>query len=59
MPQRKDQANNRRTNHKLTYFGNTKTITAWANEIGISARGLLSRIRKDLNTEQIFSKSLR
>jgi hypothetical protein len=32
----KDQCNNRRTNHLLTYKGRTQTMTQWAEELGMN-----------------------
>lgn len=39
-----EQANNRRSNHLLTYKGKTQTITQWAGEIGINKITLSGRI---------------
>jgi hypothetical protein len=38
------QAGNKRTNHRLTYQGQTMTIAAWARKIGLNERSLRSRI---------------
>ena len=42
---RKDQANNRTSNHYITYNGETKTLQAWANQYGITSNTLYRRIR--------------
>ena len=42
----KRQANNRRTNHLITVCGVTKTIAEWADEKGVDARLILTRIRR-------------
>lgn len=42
----KEQANNRRNNHLITFEGETKTIAQWSEETGISAPALLRRISK-------------
>lgn len=41
----KQQLNNTRRNRYLTYAGQTKTITEWAREIGMSPLTLGSRVR--------------
>lgn len=41
---RKEQGNNTRRNHLLTYNGKTQTLAQWADEIGISYDTLCSRI---------------
>lgn len=40
----KEQANNKRNNHLLTYNGETKTIAQWAEEIGMNPYTLYNRI---------------
>lgn len=40
-----EQATNRGTTHWLTINGETKSLTAWARQIGISDTGLLARVR--------------
>jgi len=40
----KQQANNKRNNYLLTAFGETKTITQWANEYNISLYTIKKRI---------------
>lgn len=48
----KVQGNNRRNNHYLTINGQTKTITEWANEVGLSATAIRNRLRKGYNPEE-------
>lgn len=43
---RKEQSNNTRYNHYLTYHGKTKTITDWAKDTGIKRCVLYERINK-------------
>lgn len=43
---KKEQANNRRTNHFLTYNGETHTITEWSEITGIKRYTLYYRINK-------------
>lgn len=40
------QANNKRTSHKLTFKGRTLTVAQWANEIGLSDRTLWYRLER-------------
>jgi hypothetical protein len=42
----KQQARNRRTNHLVTAFGETKPIIVWAEEYGIKKSTLLKRLVK-------------
>lgn len=42
----KTQANNRRTNHFLTYKGETHTLKEWAEIIGINYNTLVGRINR-------------
>ena len=41
----KEQSNNRRTNHFITYQGKTQTIQMWADEIGVSSRLISHRLQ--------------
>ncbi len=41
----REQANNRRTNHTLTYTGRTQTIAEWARETGLSQSSIEQRLR--------------
>lgn len=43
----KEQSNNRRSNHLLTYNGKTQTMTQWAEELGLGYCTLQSRINRD------------
>lgn len=49
---RKAQANNRRSNHLITYDGRTQTLTQWAEEIGISPHALAMRLNSDAWTHE-------
>lgn len=42
----KEQCNNRRNNHLITYNGKTQTLQKWANEYKINRQTLSSRIHK-------------
>lgn len=41
----KEQSNNKRNNHLLTYNGKTQTLQQWSNEVGIPEDTLLYRIQ--------------
>ena len=41
---RKEQANNRKSNHLLTFNGKTQNIKQWAEELGINHNTLFSRL---------------
>lgn len=43
---KKEQNNNTRNNHYITYNGKTQTISQWADEYNIGYRKLLERINK-------------
>lgn len=51
----KEQANNKTTNHFITYKGITKTITQWAEEFNIDKRLLQNRIK---NLKWDFEKAI-
>jgi hypothetical protein len=42
----KEQGNNRRSNHTLTAFGRSQTITQWADETGIKKATIQKRVTK-------------
>jgi len=44
---RKQQARNKRNNYLITAFGRTQTLAAWAEETGIKAHTLRTRIKRD------------
>ena len=57
---RKEQQNNRRNNHLLTYNGVTKTASEWAESVGISADTILRRVKDGWNVERaITTKPIR
>lgn len=43
---KEEQANNRRTNHLITFHGKILTLQQWANKIGINESSLYERIYK-------------
>lgn len=50
----KEQANNRRNNCPVTINGVTKNATEWAEEIGISERSFMSRIKYGWSEERLL-----
>lgn len=52
---RKEQANNRRTNHLLTYKGKTQTIAQWAEELKMSYGSICNRLRNNLKIEEVLN----
>lgn len=51
----KEQANNRRTNHLITYNGKTQTIAQWADETGINKYTIRTRLSRGWSAEKIFA----
>ncbi len=51
-----EQANNLRTNVRITYGGETKTATQWANIHGVSTGLILTRYHKGWPIDKLFSK---
>lgn len=50
----KTQCNNRRSNHLLEYHGKIQNIKQWADELGISEKTILNRIRTGIVGDNIF-----
>ena len=48
---RKEQANNCRSNHEITFQGRTKNLTQWSEETGLPYLTLLMRIRRGWTAE--------
>lgn len=55
----KDQCNNRRTNHLLTYNGKTQSITRWAEEIGMNPGTLKYRIYLGWSTKEAIETPIK
>lgn len=51
----KEQSNNTRTNHPITYNGVTKNVTEWAREKGMTDSTLFLRIKKGWDIEKIIN----
>lgn len=50
----KTQANNRRNNTLITYQGKTKTLTQWADELGIPRERVYKRVETNHTIEEIL-----
>ena len=50
------QDNNRRTNRKITYNGETKNLTQWAKKYNISVTTLSDRLKAGLSIEEAVTK---
>lgn len=53
---RKEQMNNTRQNHFLTYNGKTQTVKQWSEELGINYQTIQGRLRRGLPISQVLSK---
>lgn len=51
----KQQANNRRSNKKIKYKGQLKTISEWSSIIGIKAVTIRSRLKKGWTVQEAFT----
>lgn len=51
----KGQANNRRTNHAITFLGETKTLQQWCEHFGIEPSKVRYRIKQGWPLERVFS----
>ena len=52
----KEQANNTKSNRLITYDGETKTITQWAETVGIKPATLWARLNRGWSIEQALGK---
>lgn len=51
---KREQQNNMRSNRRLTYAGETHTLSEWARILGLNRATLESRRRKGLSADQIL-----
>ena len=49
----KEQGNNRTSNHRITYKGETKTISQWADHFGLSYGAMSARVYNGWSMERI------
>ena len=52
---RKEQANNKRNNHFLTFDDKTQTVAQWSNELGINENTIFNRINQGLTDEEVLT----
>ena len=50
-----EQGRNKRNNHILTFRGESKCLTAWAEEMGLDYRTLLARLRAGWTVERALT----
>lgn len=53
----KEQSNNTRTNHSVTWRGITKTITQWAEDLGLNVFTIRTRFHRNLPLEKCFNEN--
>lgn len=56
---RKEQCNNRRSNHFITCFGKTQTLSQWAEETGIKQSTIRHRLKKGWSVQDALTKAKR
>ena len=56
---RKEQSNNQRTNHLLTYNNKTQTMAQWAEEVGLNPHTLQTRISRGWSVQDALFKKVR
>jgi hypothetical protein len=54
----KEQGNNRRSNHRLTYGGETMTLTEWAERTGLGKAALRYRVASGWSIKDALSKPI-
>lgn len=55
----KEQANNRRSNHLITYKGETHNITEWARKNNVEPYIIFSRLRNGWSVEKALNEKVR
>lgn len=56
---RTEQNRNTRANHKVTYQGETLTVAAWAEKLGLSPTRIYQRLSAGYDLDRVFSPSKR
>lgn len=51
----KQQANNTRRNHMITYLGKTKTLQQWSEEVGIQSATIRHRLKKKWDVQSALN----
>ena len=52
----KEQANNRSSNHFITYNGETKTIQQWVEETGVTYSAIKQRLKSGWDVERVLTE---
>jgi hypothetical protein len=52
---KREQNNNKRTNHLITYRGETKPMSVWAKQFGIPQRTVWDRMQYGWSLDRVFS----
>lgn len=55
----KEQQNNRCNNHVITYNGQSKTVSQWAEELGMKTQTLFTRFKRNWSTERALTTKAR
>lgn len=55
----KEQQNNRRNNRLITFEGKTKTISQWAEELGLKTQTLFSRFKRNWDIESALTTEVK
>jgi hypothetical protein len=55
----KEQSNNKRNNHYVSFNGKTQSMQMWADEIGIDRSVILYRLKKGWDVEKALFTSVR
>ena len=53
---KEEQDNNRRTNRKITYKGETKTLSQWCRQYNINITTFSDRLKSGMSIEEAFEK---
>ena len=51
----KEQQNNKCNNHVITYNGQSKTVSQWAEELGIKTHTLFTRFKRNWSVERALT----
>ena len=52
------QNNNLRSNHNITYQGETRSVSAWARTLGLNQKTLSERLRRGWSVERAFTEGV-
>ena len=54
-----EQQRNKRNNHYITYNNETKTVTEWAEKLGVNAETLAGRLRRGWDVERTLTTPIK